>query len=78
MQINSVNLRSAYVGFNAAFMAGIAATTTLHGRIATTVPSTTKTNEYGWLGQFPGFREWIGDRVVNGLAKHGYTLTNKS
>lgn len=78
MDINSTTLRSAYVGFNAAFQAGIAEAAAMYGRIATTVPSSTRSQEYGWLGKFPGFREWVGDRVVNGLAKHGYTLTNKS
>ncbi|QND45206.1 hypothetical protein HB780_05475 (plasmid) [Rhizobium lusitanum] len=78
MIINTTSLRSAFIGFNAAFQAGLATTTSMYGRIATTVPSTTKEQEYGWLGQFPGFREWIGDRVVNGLASHGYTLKNKS
>lgn len=78
MQINRATLNSAYVGFNAAFMGGLAQANPMYGRVATTVPSTTKTQEYGWLGQFPGFREWVGDRVINGLARHGYSLTNKS
>ena len=78
MIINTTSLRSAFIGFNAAFQAGLATTTSMYARVATTVPSTTKEQEYGWLGQFPGFREWIGDRVVNGLASHGYTLKNKS
>ncbi|MCZ7886043.1 Mu-like prophage major head subunit gpT family protein [Agrobacterium salinitolerans] len=77
MDIKTQTLRSAYVGFNAAFQQGIGEATSMFGRIATTVPSTTATQEYGWLGNFPGFREWIGDRVVNGLAKHGYSLKNK-
>jgi phage major head subunit gpT-like protein len=78
MDINSTTLRSAYVGFNAAFQAGLAEAAAMYSRIATTVPSSTRSQEYGWLGRFPGFREWVGDRVVNGLAKHGYTLTNRS
>lgn len=77
MQVNNANLNSAYVGFNAAFQAGIGEAASMYGRIATTVPSTTASQEYGWLGKFPGFREWIGDRVVNGLANHGYSLKNK-
>lgn len=78
MQINRQTLNSAYVGFSTAFMAGFDMAAPMYQRVATRVPSSTKTNEYGWLGRFPGFREWIGDRVVNGLAKHGYSLTNKS
>ncbi|WP_337267065.1 Mu-like prophage major head subunit gpT family protein [Oryzifoliimicrobium ureilyticus] len=78
MLINRATLQSAFVGFNAAFAAGLAMATPMYKRIATTVPSTTKTQEYGWLGKFPGMREWIGDRVVNGLARHGYSITNRS
>lgn len=77
MDINTQTLRSAYVGFNAAFQSGLAEATSMHGRIATTVPSTTRENEYGWLGKFPRFREWVGDRVINSLAKHGYSIRNR-
>lgn len=77
MEINSTNLRTAYVGFNAAFQSGLAEATSLAGQVATTVPSTTKENEYGWLGKFPRFREWIGDRTINSLAKHSYTIKNR-
>ncbi|BCH63217.1 head protein [Agrobacterium vitis] len=78
MLITRQSLQSAFVGFNTAFQAGLAMSTSQWSQVATLVPSTTKTQEYGWLGQFPGMREWIGDRVVNGLARHGYALTNKS
>ncbi|WFE92299.1 Mu-like prophage major head subunit gpT family protein [Roseibium porphyridii] len=77
MDINAQALQSAYVGFNAAFQSGLKEGTSLASRIATTVPSTTRENEYGWLGKFPRFREWIGDRVINSLAKHGYAIKNK-
>ncbi|OJF90637.1 hypothetical protein AX761_23345 [Rhizobium sp. 58] len=78
MEINNASLRSAGVGFNAAFQRGLASGSSLKDRIATTVKSNTKTNEYGWLGKAPRFREWLGDRVINAMAKHGYTLTNRS
>ncbi|MCK3776464.1 Mu-like prophage major head subunit gpT family protein [Ensifer sesbaniae] len=78
MDINAQSLRSAYVGFNAAFQTGFAGATSMYLRVASVVPSSTKTQEYGWLGKLPRFREWIGDRVINALAKHGYSLTNKS
>lgn len=78
MLINRATLQSAFVGFNAAFQSGLASATAMYPRVATKVTSTTKTNEYGWLGGMPSFREWLGDRQVNGLARHGYSLTNKS
>ncbi len=46
-------------------------------KIATIVPSATKSNTYGWLGDFPDFREWVGDRVVRDMASHGYAIENK-
>ncbi|MCG6541625.1 Mu-like prophage major head subunit gpT family protein [Pseudomonas sp. KSR10] len=34
--------------------------------IATVVPSATASSTYGWLGQFPKLREWMGARVPEG------------
>lgn len=45
--------------------------------IAMTVPSSTASNEYGWLGEVPDMREWIGDRVINQFEGHGYTIKNR-
>lgn len=77
MIINSGNLRTLYTGFSAAFQGGFAGAATQYGRIATTVPSTTAQNEYGWLGSLPKIREWVGDRVVHSIQAHGYTIKNK-
>ncbi|MGY5789059.1 Mu-like prophage major head subunit gpT family protein len=79
MEINNTSLRSAGVGFSVAFQRGLSsAIGSLYRQVATVVPSTTKTQEYAWLGKAPRFREWLGDRVVNAMAKSGYALTNKS
>lgn len=75
---NAANLATLGVGFNAAFKNGLGQTTSLYSRVATSVPSTTGANEYGWLGQIPNVREWVGDRVVNGIETHDYTIKNKS
>jgi phage major head subunit gpT-like protein len=77
MDINRQALNSAYVGFSTAFQRGFEGSQSQWSRIATKVNSTTRTNEYGWLGKIPRFRKWLGDRVINGIAKHGYTLTNE-
>jgi phage major head subunit gpT-like protein len=78
MEINNANLKTLFVAFNAAFKAGLGQAASQYGQIATTVPSTTAAEEYGWLGQLPGLREWLGDRVVHGIGNHGYTIKNKS
>lgn len=76
MIINASNLKTLYVAFNAAFKQGQRQAESQFGRVATTVPSSTGSNEYGWLGQVPSMRKWAGDRVVNSIAAHGYTIKN--
>lgn len=77
MIINAGNLRTLFVAFKAAFQGALGQAQSQYGAIATTVPSTTGSEEYGWLGSFPSVREWLGDRVVNGAKSHGYTIKNK-
>ncbi|OCC01725.1 hypothetical protein BA190_27575 [Labrys sp. WJW] len=77
MIINSANLRTLYTGFSTAFQGGFTGVTPQYTQISQTVPSTTKSQEYGWLGEMPKIREWIGDRVVNNIQTHGYTIRNR-
>lgn len=76
MIINSGNLEALRTGFNATFRRGLGQAETSYGRIATTVSSTTKESKYGWLGKMPNMREWLGERVVHGIAEHDYAIKN--
>jgi len=78
MIINSANLDAIRVGFSTAFRRGLGQAATQYGRVATTVPSSTKENKYGWLGKLPDMRQWIGPRAVQGLAEHDYSIPNVS
>lgn len=78
MIINKGNLSTLFLAFKAAFAAGLGQAASMYADISTRVPSSTSAEEYGWLGAFPNMREWLGDRVVNGMATHGYTIRNKS
>jgi len=77
MLINRSNMRDLQVGFKAAFQSGFAGIKPTYLRIATVVPSTTGTEDYAWLGDWPKMREWIGQRVVKNLSEYGYSLKNK-
>jgi phage major head subunit gpT-like protein len=77
MLINSSNLKTLGTGFNAAYKRGLGQAASQRALVSTTVNSSTSQNEYGWLGKFPGMREWIGDRVINQLKQHDYTIKNK-
>ena len=77
MIINQANLVDLFRAYNAAFNAGFRSAETWWARVATPVPSATRENHYGWLGQFPKLREWIGDRQIKSMAAHGYAITNR-
>lgn len=77
MIINRANLATLFTAFNASFKEGLGMATPQWDRIATRVPSSTATEEYGWLGQVPNVREWIGDRQVQNLQTSGYAIKNK-
>lgn len=77
MIINGGNLKTLFVAFKAAFQGGLGQAPSQYSKFVTVVPSTTSSEEYGWLGQLPNVREWIGDRVINGIQAHGYTIKNK-
>lgn len=77
MIINSGNLRTLGTAFLASYQRGLGRAPTDHQMVAMTVPSTTGSNEYGWLGKFPSAREWLGSRVVQNMSTSGYTIKNK-
>jgi phage major head subunit gpT-like protein len=78
MIINRSNLDHLTRGFKASFQRGFAGVAPLWGKVATLVPSSTASEDYGWLGKIPGMREWIGDRQINNLKQHDYNIKNKS
>ncbi len=77
MLVNSGNLQTLYRGFNAAFRDGFGQAPEAHKPITLEVRSVTRAEEYGWLGQFPSLKEWVGERVLRGIAEHSYTIKNK-
>lgn len=75
--INSGTLAALYRAFNTAFQKGFTGMPPMWNKVASLVPSGTGTEDYGWLGQVPGMREWLGDRQIQNLALHSYSIKNK-
>lgn len=65
------------VGFNAAYQKGLTGVESQWSVIATKVPSKTSSQTYGWLGNMPRMREWVGDRVIQNISNSGYSIKNK-
>ncbi|MBL0307665.1 MAG: Mu-like prophage major head subunit gpT family protein [Chitinophagaceae bacterium] len=77
MIITSSTLASLQQGFNAAFKQGFGSVTPSLDQIAMRVPSSTKTENYGWMKDLPGMREWVGQRTILNLESSSAALTNK-
>ena len=77
MIINQVNLDIAFTGISTIFQTAFDTTPTTYEQLVMSVPSSTKQELHAWLGKVTKFREWVGDRVVQNLATHGFTVVNK-
>ncbi|MFA6690749.1 MAG: Mu-like prophage major head subunit gpT family protein [Saccharofermentanales bacterium] len=79
MIINQELLGEIYVGlstlFNSAFQA---APDPWYKRLAMTVPSAGRSIDYKFLLDFPGMREWLGERVIKSLAGKSWEVINKN
>jgi phage major head subunit gpT-like protein len=77
MIVNEANLANLFTGFKAAFNTGFRGITPMWMSVATRVPSSAAKEDYGWLGQFPRLREWIGERQIKKMAAQKYSIANR-
>ena len=77
MQITPQTLSALAQGFNAAFRQGFESIAPSYQQIAMVIPSSGAAENYGWLKDLPGMREWLGQRVINNLETAVATLKNK-
>jgi phage major head subunit gpT-like protein len=78
MIINKQNLAILHTGFKASFQNAFDGAPIDYNQLVMEVNSGTAIEQYGWLGATTRFREWIGDRVIQNLALHDYSIKNKS
>lgn len=77
MKLTRVSLDALRVGFETRFDQAFTQVPNLRDRVSELLTSTSGESLYGWLGELPGMREWIGPRVVHGLGEHDYRLRNR-
>ena len=77
MIITPAALKALMTGFKKNYQDGLQIAQSQFREVATVVPSSTAGNTYGWLGQWPGFREWVGDRQFKDMQAHSYAIANK-
>jgi phage major head subunit gpT-like protein len=77
MEITTANLTALFTGFDVIFQRGFDKPPSYYEKIATVVRSASRQTTYPWLGRTTKFREWLGERVIQALEAHSYTIVNK-
>lgn len=77
MEITQPNLDALRTEFSLDYQKAYDATEVWAGEIATEIPSSTKSNTYGWIEKLPTLRKWVGPRVANNLKEQKYVLENE-
>ena len=78
MIVTQALLPQLFVTFSKSFEDGFPMADEQWKKLAMFVTSAGASNTYGWLGQFPRFREWIGSRTLKDLKAHAYSISNKN
>jgi phage major head subunit gpT-like protein len=76
-QVTNALLQNLRTGFKTNFKDGIGKVDPSWKKFATKVNSSTLLETYGWLGDFPKFRKWIGEKVIKRMAERAYQLINE-
>lgn len=77
MIINSATLLGLRTNLKTSFQNAFTGTTTNYQQVSMTVNSDTDTETYGWMGDLPQIREWLGDRQIKNLKTYDYAIKNK-
>ncbi|MAI62417.1 MAG: hypothetical protein CBB87_08070 [Micavibrio sp. TMED27] len=77
MIINSKTLSAIKKNFISLFDKRFSAADPQWKKVAMKTTSSTASNVYAWLGATTRMREWLGERVIQNLKTHDFTIKNK-
>lgn len=75
--VSSDTLLAIKQGFQALFLASFEAVKTMWEKAAMRTTSTGQEEVYNWLGRVPNMKEWVDQRVLEGLLAQDFTIKNK-
>jgi len=78
MDLNRGNMDSLFTSYNQAFRNAFGMGSALYLPFCTIAPSGTKIEEFPFLEQFSGMREWIGPRLVKNIASKKLQIVNRT
>lgn len=77
MSLDTASALTKLRSLTAKFDNGVRAATPFYPTVCTIAPSDGFDEEYGFLGNMPTVREWVGDRIFNEIRGAHFTLRNK-
>ena len=77
MIINQANLSGIYQSFSTVFNQAFDQAPSQYPLVAMEAPSSGRSVDYKWLGDFPTMKEWVGERQIKDLGAFHYEITNK-
>lgn len=75
--VTASKLEALRTGFRLDFTKGLKLATSNYALLTEQVNSSTKIETYGDLGDFPLFREWIGEKRIKEIEERAYQLANR-
>ena len=77
MIVNQAALSGIYKSFSTVFNQAFEGAPSMWDLIAMLAPSSGRSVDYKWLGDFPMMKEWLGDRTIKDLSGFHYEIVNK-
>jgi len=74
--ITSAVIQALQTTFDSSYRKGWGDADPMSQAFTTTIPSSVRTNTYGWMARLPSMRVWLGPRTIQNLTNHDYQLTN--
>ncbi len=74
--ITPSSLNAIFLGFNTLFQKGLQRAEPRTKRFSMQVPSSGRANVYAFMAQLLRARQWLGERMIQNISAHPYTLTN--
>ncbi|MDT4329769.1 Mu-like prophage major head subunit gpT family protein [Methylomonas sp. MV1] len=75
--LNQAAIDALKTAMQARFDKGLAQGTQDWMKIAQKLSSNSASNTYGWISQFPAFREWVGSRLHKSVKERAYQVSNR-
>ena len=77
MIVNQAALAGIGKSFSTLFNQGMGVAPSQWQLLAMRAPSEGRSVDYKWLGDLPGMREWLGDRIIKDISGFHYEIVNK-